>query len=176
MNIEILNAKEIKNVINRLAYELIEKEKDLKNVAFIGIRSRGDIIAERLQKVIKESDGTNVDMGILDITFYRDDLNRKSQMPEVKETSIDFDIEDREIIIVDDVLFTGRTIRAALDAVFDYGRPARIKLLVLLDRGGRELPIAPDYVGIEIKTKANDVISVRLDERGVKDSIFLEER
>lgn len=178
MRKEMLNANEVKNVVNRLAYELIEfvEKHDPKDVVFIGIRSRGDVIAERLHRVIQEQNGNDIPIGILDITFYRDDLNRMGEFPTVEQTLIDFDIDNKHVILIDDVLYTGRTIRAAMDALFDYGRPASIKLLVLLEKGVRELPIAPDYIGVQAKIDETQFIKVELLEVDGRDSICLEER
>lgn len=176
MNKCIASAKEMTNVLNRLAYEVIEKETDLNNVAFIGIRSRGDVIAERIRARVKKSTKAKHDLGILDITLYRDDLSLRGDIPEVKSTTIDFDINNRHLIIVDDILFTGRTVRAALNALFDYGRPASVKLLVMVDRGNRQLPIAADYVGITLATGAHDRVRVRVKETDGEDGILLEEK
>lgn len=176
MGTQHVTAKELSNVINRLAFEIIEKEKDFSSLAFIGLRSRGDIIARRVKEVIEKSENTQIPLGILDITLYRDDLDKKQQVPMVKETLIDFDIEAKKVILIDDVISTGRTIRAAMEALFAYGRPDLIRLLVLADRGGRELPIHPDYCGMNIDPPRGHFINIKISEDKKKDEIVIEKR
>jgi pyrimidine operon attenuation protein/uracil phosphoribosyltransferase len=164
MSKQILDSKEIKRALTRIAHEIIEKNKGVENLCLIGIQKGGVILAERLAKLIETIEGKTIDVGALDITFYRDDLNIKKEQPVVKSTNITFPITDKTVILVDDVLFTGRSIRAAMDALIDFGRPAYIQLAVLIDRGHRELPIRADYVGKNIPTSFNDSVEVILTE------------
>jgi len=166
---EILNASEMKRIIMRMYHEFVEDVQDLKKVSLIGIRSGGVFLAERLKQYLKEFDDLQVDMGFLDITLYRDDLSRLGYLPTLKKTDIQFSIDNRIILLVDDVIYSGRTIRAAMDALIDFGRPAVIKLAVLIDRGGRELPIQPDYTGRKITAKKNEIIDVHFKEQGYKE-------
>jgi pyrimidine operon attenuation protein/uracil phosphoribosyltransferase len=166
----------------RIAHEIIEKNSDMGQLALVGIHTRGAHLAHRLFRLIKEFSGYELPVGELDISLYRDDvaargsLNVRSRMtqPEVKGTNLPFSIDDKTIVLVDDVLFTGRTIRAAIDALFDYGRPARIQLAVLVDRGHRELPIRPDFVGKNLPTAQDERINVHLDEVDEQDEVLLE--
>jgi pyrimidine operon attenuation protein/uracil phosphoribosyltransferase len=137
----VVEADSFRRMVTRLAYEIVEKNKGAENLALVGIRTRGDYLAKRLAQKIEETEGRNVPVGILDITLYRDDLRGKLEQPELKSSNILFDTTGKVIVLVDDVLFTGRTIRSALNALMDLGRPERIELLVLVDRGHRELPI-----------------------------------
>lgn len=152
MSADILKSKDISRAVIRIAHEIVEKNKGAKNLALIGIRTRGAILSQRLRDKIKKIEDTDVLHGILDITLYRDDLGSGLQNPEVKATEIPFSLEGVDVILCDDVLFTGRTIRAAIDALMDFGRPASVQLAVLIDRGHRELPIRPDFVGKNIPT------------------------
>ena len=161
---KLMDKEAIHRALTRVAHEIIEKNKGIEGVSLIGIRTRGVILAERLQKYIKQFEGAEVPLGILDITLYRDDLTSIGTKPIVHETQINFDINGKKIILVDDVLFTGRTIRAALDALIDFGRPANIQLAVLVDRGHRELPIRADYVGKNIPTSQDQNVRVVLAE------------
>lgn len=161
---KIMDQEAIRRAIQRLAHEIVEKNKGVDDLSLVGIRTRGVTLAERLNESIKQIEGRSVPVGILDITLYRDDLTMVSTQPVVHETQIDFDLTDKKIVLVDDVLFTGRTIRAALDALIDFGRPASIQLAVLVDRGHRELPIRADYVGKNIPTALNQNIKVKLKE------------
>ncbi len=161
---KILDQENIRRAMMRIAHEIVEKNKGTDNLCLVGIRTRGAILAERLSECIKTIESKSVPVGILDITLYRDDLSMVAQQPVVHETLIDFDISDQKIILVDDVLFTGRTIRAALDALIDLGRPATIQLAVLIDRGHRELPIRADYVGKNIPTSFDENVKVVLQE------------
>jgi len=165
----------IHRALLRMAHEILEKNKGTEGLCLVGIRTRGVILAERLKEGIKGIEGRDVPVGVLDITLYRDDLTMISAHPVVRETRIDFDITDKKIILVDDVLFTGRTIRAALDALIDFGRPSQIQLAVLIDRGHRELPIRADYVGKNIPTSFKQNVQVLLketDEQG--DAVIIE--
>ena len=162
--IKIMDKEAIRRAVTRMAHEILEKNKGVEDMAIVGIRTRGVILAERLKKAIKEIEGKDVLSGILDITLYRDDLTLVGSKPLVRATEINFDINDKKIILVDDVFFTGRTIRAALDALVDFGRPSIIQLAVLIDRGHRELPIRADFVGKNIPTGKSQDVRVVLDE------------
>lgn len=168
---EILSAQEIKRALSRVAHEILEKNKNLENLALVGIQTRGIHLAKRLSNIIKESENITLPLGTLDINLYRDDLSMLSTHPVLKETNINFNIENKNIILVDDVLYTGRTIRAALDALMDLGRPAKIQLAVLIDRGHRELPIQADYVGKKVPTSRNEIVNVHLTERDKKENV-----
>ncbi len=154
----------VRRAIIRIAHEILEKNRGTENLCLVGIRTRGAVLAERIQKAVAEIEGVELLRGILDITLYRDDLTRIANQPIVHETCVDFDITDKRIVLVDDVLFTGRTIRAALDALIDFGRPECIQLAVLIDRGHRELPIRADYVGKNVPTAMNQDVKVLLAE------------
>lgn len=161
---KILDAKWIQRSISRLARQVVEDNNGAENLVVVGIRTRGVFLAERIVKEIKDIEGVEVPMGILDITLYRDDLDSHIHQPVVRGTDINFDFTDKVIILVDDILFTGRTIRAAMDELIDFGRPKMIKLLVLVDRGHRELPIKADYCGKEVETAQGEVLKLRLKE------------
>ena len=172
---QIMDQDAIRRAVLRMAHEILEKG-GVKDLALIGIRTRGVVLAERLRKAIKDIEGKDVPGGILDITLYRDDLTLVGAKPLVRETLIDFDITDKRIVLVDDVFFTGRTIRAALDALVDFGRPALIQLAVLVDRGHRELPIRADFVGKNIPTAKSQNVRVFLGESdGQSDHVDVEE-
>ena len=168
---EIATGQEVEKIIFRLAGE-IQAKIDLKNLALVGIRRRGVELAARLQNILQKK-SVKIPMGILDITLYRDDLSAVAKQPVVRETQIQFDLEEKDILLVDDVLFTGRTIRAALSELVDFGRPKSIKLLTLVDRGHRELPIQPDFTGKFIQTESNQPIEVHLKELDGEDKILL---
>ncbi|MEW5694223.1 MAG: bifunctional pyr operon transcriptional regulator/uracil phosphoribosyltransferase PyrR [Candidatus Hydrogenedentota bacterium] len=168
---KLLNEKEIEDTIKRIANEILDRHRD-KKIAIVGIHARGVIFADRVYKILKKS-CKNILRGTLDITLYRDDLDNLGTIPHVKGSELDFDVNGIVIILFDDVLFTGRTIRAALDEIIDYGRPAKIELAVLIDRGNRELPIKPDYTGKYIKTERNEYIKVRFKESDKEDAIYL---
>ena len=174
---KIMDKDNIRRAILRIAHEILEKNKGTDDLCLVGIRTRGALLAERVKECIEHIEGTVVPVGILDITLYRDDLTTIANQPVVRETLIKFDISDKKIILVDDVLFTGRTIRAALDALIDFGRPAQIQLAVLIDRGHRELPIRADYVGKNIPTAVNEDVKVVLAESDhKKDEVVVEKR
>ncbi len=174
---KILDKEAIRRALMRVAHEIIEKNKGIESLCIIGIRNRGAILASRLNECIKEVEGKTVPLGALDITLYRDDLSLISAKPVLRETQIDFDITDKNVILVDDVLFTGRTIRAALDALIDFGRPANIQLAVLIDRGHRELPIRADYVGKNIPTSQDQDVQVKLKESdNVEDEVVIKSK
>ena len=168
MNSIVFNEKDISRALTRIAHEILEKNKGAGNLAIVGIRTRGVTIAERIRKKINEIEDIEIDSGVLDITLYRDDLASGKQNPVIEKTNISFPLDGIQIVLIDDVLFTGRTIRAAIDALIDFGRPATVQLGVLIDRGHRELPIRPDYVGKNIPTsKTNRVQVLMLEDDGV---------
>ena len=171
---QLMSASEIDRTLVRLAHEILEKTKDLDLLAFIGIRRRGVPLAQRLASKIETLEKRKVPVGILDINLYRDDLSTVDIKPVVSATEISFDVEGKDIILMDDVLYTGRTIRAAIDAIFDLGRPAEVQLAVLVDRGHRVLPIRPDFVGKNVPTAQRERISVRLPEPdGVEEVVLV---
>lgn len=165
----IIKEQEINKIIKNLAIRVIKKYKDLSKVGIIGIYTNGVFIAKRLIEEIKNIENKEIPLGYLDITFYRDDLRFRKEINEPKETRIDFDVSDKDIILVDDVLYTGRTIRAAIEQVLEIGRPKSISVLVLIDRGLREIPIFAEFVGKEIITKKNQHIEILLKDTGSKE-------
>jgi len=169
----ILDGEALGRTLSRIAHEIIERNDDLDAVALVGIRTRGVPLAERLAELIEERSGTEVALGAVDITFHRDDRARPADQPVVTATELDFDLEGTTCVLVDDVLYTGRTIRAAIETLFEHGRPARVQLAVLVDRGHRELPIRPDYVGKNLPTSRSERIQVQLAEIDGGDSILL---
>jgi pyrimidine operon attenuation protein/uracil phosphoribosyltransferase len=173
---QLMSASEIDRTLVRLAHEILEKSDDLDNLAFIGIRRRGVPLAQRLARKIESLEKRPVPVGILDINLYRDDLTTVDIKPVVSDTEIPFSIQGKDIILMDDVLYTGRTIRAALDALFDHGRPARVQLLVLIDRGHRELPIEAKFVGRTVQTSDNEIIEVKFREIDQMEKVLLCER
>jgi pyrimidine operon attenuation protein / uracil phosphoribosyltransferase len=166
----LLDEEQVRRTLSRIAHEIIERNDDLESVALVGIHTRGVPLAQRLRRLVEERSGVRLDLGQLDITFHRDDVHVRSgnaprrAQPLVRDTKLDFELGGRTIVLVDDVLYTGRTIRAAIDALFEYGRPERVQLAVLADRGHRELPIRPDYVGKNLPTARDDRIHVELVE------------
>ena len=171
----ILDEAEIRRAVTRIAHEILEHNHGASGVVVVGIANRGDDLARRLAAEIERIEGATLPVGVLDITFYRDDIGMRAEAPEVHETRIDFDITGRTVVLVDDVLYTGRTIRAALDALVDFGRPTAIQLAVLVDRGHRELPIRADYVGKNVPTRRDEDVSVRLKELDGEDAVVVEE-
>ena len=169
----LLSADDVRRAVSRIAHEIVERDRDLSTLAVVGIRSRGDVLATRLVDAIAAHENTKVPRGSLDITLYRDDLTRIGYAPVVHESALDFSVDDKVVVLVDDVLFTGRTIRAAMDALIDYGRPRAIRLAVLVDRGHRELPIRADFVGKNVPTKLTDDVRVRLAESDGRDEVEL---
>lgn len=172
----VLDAQGLDRALSRMAHEIVERNKGLTDVVLIGIRSRGVYLAERLGQKLREIEHVTVPTGIIDITLYRDDLSRSRQQPQVKSTDIAFPINDRRVVLVDDVLYTGRTVRAALDALTDLGRPCRVQLCVLVDRGHRELPIRADYVGKNLPTAVDEEVQVRLRETDGRDEVAIVRR
>jgi pyrimidine operon attenuation protein/uracil phosphoribosyltransferase len=173
---QILDKDTISRSLMRIAHEILEKNKGIENLCLVGIRNRGVYLAKRLANYIRQIENASPLVGVLDITLYRDDLTLIANQPVVHKTEIDFDIEDKNVVLVDDVLYTGRTIRAALDALVDLGRPKTIQLAVLIDRGHRELPVRPDFVGKNIPTAKNETIEVRLEESDGKDEVVIVEK
>jgi pyrimidine operon attenuation protein/uracil phosphoribosyltransferase len=173
---KILDKTGIERTLMRIAHEISEKNKGTKELCLVGIRTRGAFLAERLAGCIEKIDNVKVPVGVLDITLYRDDLSIIAEQPVVHETQINFDINNKKVILVDDVLYTGRTIRAAIDQLIDFGRPKEIQLAVLIDRGHRELPIRADYAGKNIPTAQNEIVEVRLDEQDKIDEVVIVER
>ncbi len=169
----IMDAKAVERALIRVAHEIVEKNKGAENLAIIGIKTRGAYLAERIARLIEEIEKVKVPVGLMDITLYRDDIQSKLEQPVIQKTEILFDVVEKVIILVDDVLFTGRTIRAALDQVIDFGRPKNIQLAVLVDRGHRELPIRADYVGKNIPTAKDDQVKVKIIEVDKKDSVSI---
>ncbi len=173
---KILDKEAIERILTRIAHEILERNKGAKDLAIVGVRNRGIFLAERLARLIENIDGSKIPLGILDITLYRDDLSTINNQAVVQKTEIDFDVADKTIILVDDVLYTGRTIRAALDALIDLGRPRCIQLAVLVDRGHRELPIRPDYIGKNMPTSKDEIVEVHLDEADGIDEVIITQK
>lgn len=172
----LLSASEIERTLVRLAHEIVEKNNGSANLGLVGIKRRGAPLAQRLAKLIEIIEKRPIDVGTLDIEFYRDDLSTRSARPIVHAGSIGLDVTGRTIVLVDDVLYTGRTVRAALDALFDHGRPQRVQLLVLVDRGHRELPIEATFVGRTVQTTDAEIIEVQLEEIDTTEQVLLIER
>ena len=173
---QLMSASEIDRTLVRLAHEILEKSADLDKLAFIGIRRRGVPLAQRLARKIESLEKRTIPVGILDINLYRDDLTTVDIKPVVSGTDIPFSVQGKDIILMDDVLYTGRTIRAALDALFDHGRPARVQLLVLIDRGHRELPIEARFVGRTVQTSDSEIIEVKFQEVDQLERVLLVEK
>lgn len=172
----IADEEEMRRAILRISHEIVERNKGVEDLALVGIRRRGVPLAERIRSAIQAMEGQEVPIGVLDITLYRDDLASISPQPVVNSTELPFSVEERTIVLVDDVLYTGRTIRAALEAIMDYGRPRSIQLAVLVDRGHRELPIRADYVGKNVPTSGREVVKVMLRETDEEEGIIIEEK
>ena len=174
---KLMDKETLRRTLSRLSHEILEKNKGTKDLCLAGIRTRGAVLAERIQECIQQIEGVKIPLGVLDITLYRDDLTLVGTQPILRETLIDFDITEKKVVLVDDVLFTGRTIRAALDALTDFGRPASIQLAVLVDRGHRELPIRADYAGKNIPTSLDQDVQVILEEiDGKEDAVIIKKR
>lgn len=173
---KIMDKEAIERALMRISHEILEKNKGIKDLVLVGIRNRGVYLAQRLSALLEDIEGHRVPVGILDITLYRDDLTLIAPQPVVHKTEIDFDITDKNVVLVDDVLFTGRTIRAGLDELIDFGRPKSIQLAVLLDRGHRELPVKADYVGKNLPTSLKEIVEVHLKEADGKDEVVIVEK
>ena len=171
----IMTVQDIERALDRIALQILERNLQSDAIVIVGIHTGGVFLAERMQRIIEKREKISLPSGSLDITLYRDDWSRVSQNPIVKKTDISFEVEGKTLILVDDVIYTGRTIRAALDAIMDFGRPSSIQLAVLIDRGGRELPIQPDYTGMEIQVETNQQVHVLLHESGKKDEVVLDQ-
>ena len=171
----VMNKQEVSRTIKRMAYEIVEKSFGIKDLVIVGIQTRGVHLAKRIAGEISKIEDCTIPVGSLDITLYRDDVNLIANQPIVKETHIPVTVDDKRVVLVDDVLFTGRTIRCALDELIDFGRPKLVRLAVLIDRGNRELPIQPDFVGKVFKTSLQELICVEIEEQDGRDQVLLKE-
>jgi pyrimidine operon attenuation protein/uracil phosphoribosyltransferase len=169
----ILDEKKIKRALARIAHEILERNSEVESIAIIGILTRGAFLAKRIAKIIGELEGVDLPVGLMDISLYRDDVHSKLDQPIIQRTDIMFPVEDKNVILFDDVLFTGRTIRAALNQIVDFGRPRSIQLAVLIDRGHRELPIKADYVGVNIPTSRADKVVLEVSEKEGDDLVYV---
>jgi pyrimidine operon attenuation protein / uracil phosphoribosyltransferase len=169
----VLREDDVQRALTRIAHEIAERNADIAGLALVGIHRRGTFLARRLQEQLQELLGSDVPLGDLDIGFYRDDVSSRPDAPVVHASHVDFDVTGRTVVVVDDVLYTGRTVRAAIEALFDYGRPDRVQLAVLADRGHRELPIRPDYVGKNLPTSSSERVYVRLTELDGVDEVAI---
>lgn len=173
---QLLSAEEIGRTLQRLAHEIVEKSGGTKDLALIGVRRRGVPLSQRLAKIIHTFSGIEIPVGVLDITLYRDDLSTVAPQPVVQSTMIPFDVDGRDLVLVDDVLYTGRTVRAAMNGLFDLGRPRRVRLCVLIDRGHRELPVEASFVGRNVQTSDTEIVEVRLPEIDSEERVMLVDR
>ena len=173
---QLMTATEIDRTVQRLAHEIVEKSGGTSNLALIGIRRRGVPLAKRIALAMRGIDGVDVPVGILDITLYRDDLSKVAAQPVLQSSDIPFAVDDKDLVVVDDVLYTGRTIRAAMNGLFDLGRPKRVRLCVLIERGHRELPVEASFVGRAVQTSDAEIIEVRLNEIDQEERVMLVER
>ena len=171
----IMAAQDIERALDRIALQILERNVQAEDIVIIGIHTGGVFLADRIHRIIEEREKIRLPSGSLDITLYRDDWSRVSQNPIVKKTDISFEVEGKTLVMIDDVIYTGRTIRAALDAIMDFGRPSSIQLAVLIDRGERELPIQPDYTGMELQVESDQHIHVLLHEAGGVDKVVLDQ-
>jgi pyrimidine operon attenuation protein/uracil phosphoribosyltransferase len=171
----VMDAAHIKRALARIAHEILERNKGAERLVLIGIRNRGDILAKRIQAHVKEIESVELPLGILDITLYRDDFTSINYLPQIGKTEIPFDLNGKIVVLVDDVLYTGRTVRAALDEIIDFGRPKEIQLAVLVDRGHRELPIRPDYIGKNVPTSDDELVEVQIKEVDGIDKVTIRE-
>jgi pyrimidine operon attenuation protein/uracil phosphoribosyltransferase len=169
----VLGSEDLRRALVRIAHEILERQPEPERLAVVGIHRRGAILARRVRDLLAELLDVDVPLGDVDISFYRDDLSRRADAPVVNASHVDFDVDGRTIVVVDDVLYTGRTVRAAIEAIFDYGRPARVQLAVLADRGHRELPIRPDYVGKNLPTSRGERVNVRVVELDGTDAVTI---
>lgn len=173
--VKVLDTEQISRSITRLSHEILENNKGASRLAVVGVRTRGEHLAERIVEKMHQIEGEEVPLGVVDITLYRDDINHNAEQPIVRGTNLPFNVDAVRIILVDDVLYTGRTIRAALDAIIDFGRPRGVQLAVLVDRGHRELPIRPDFVGKSIPTSKKQAVRVHLVERDGEDAVYVKQ-
>ncbi len=173
---QLMTATEIDRTVQRLAHEIVEKSGGTANLALIGIRRRGVPLAKRIAHAMRGIDGVDVPVGTLDITLYRDDLSKVAAQPVLQSSDIPFPVDDKDLVVVDDVLYTGRTIRAAMNGLFDLGRPKRVRLCVLIDRGHRELPVEASFVGRNVQTSDSEIVEVRLNEIDQEERVVLVER
>lgn len=171
----VMDEKQVMRALMRISHEILEKNRGAKNLVIIGIRKRGEHLAKRIKKQIKDIESYDTPLGILDITLYRDDFTTIDYKPIVGKTEIPFDVNGKVVVLVDDVLYTGRTVRAALDAIIDFGRPKEIQLAVLVDRGHRELPIRPDYIGKNVPTSNHEIVDVLVNEVDGEDRVVIRE-
>jgi len=169
---KIIDKQGLDRILTRIAHEILEKNKGSQNLVLIGMRTRGEFLAKRIHKKIKLIDNVDLPLGVLDVTLYRDDFRTRMKQPEVSVSDITFDINEKDVILIDDVLYTGRTVRSALNALMDFGRPSSIQLSILVDRGHRELPIRADYVGKNIPTSQNQEVKVKMKEIDGEDAIY----
>ncbi len=173
---KLMDKDEIRRSLLRLSHQILEKNREIEDLVVVGIHRRGVTLAERISKMIEEIKGKKLPTGTLDITLYRDDLTRIAYQPVVRNTNILFPIDDKKVVLVDDVLYTGRTVRAAIDALIDFGRPKKIELVVLIDRGHRQLPIRADYVGKNIPTSPGEMVEVKVEELDGTDEVLILKR
>lgn len=172
----IMDAKSVERALVRIAHEIVEKNKGTQDLLIVGIKRRGDSLGRKIARIIGEIEKTEVPYGALDITFYRDDLQTIAHQPVVNQTELNHDVSNKTVVLVDDVLYTGRTVRAALDEILDFGRPKRVELAVLIDRGHRELPIKADYVGKNVPTSQKEIIGVRTQEEDGEEKVIIKEK
>lgn len=172
---KIMDEKKMNRTFSRMAMEILERNREISNLVLIGIQKKGVFVARRIQEYIKQIEGIDLPLGILDITLFRDDLHKKIRHPVVQKTEISFSIEDKDIVLIDDVIFSGRTIRAAMDSIFELGRPASVQLAVFIDRGHRELPICPDFKGKYLPTSRRERVNVKLLEIEKEDQVLIME-
>jgi pyrimidine operon attenuation protein / uracil phosphoribosyltransferase len=175
MSGKVMEPDDVRRALTRIAHEVLERDKGVTDVVLVGIADRGDDLARRLAQEIRRIEGVEIPVGVLDITFYRDDIGMRAEAPEVHETRIPFDVSGKTVVLVDDVLYTGRTIRSAMDALMDLGRPRKIQLAVLVDRGHRELPIRADFVGKNVPTRVDEDVRVAIREVDGEDAVLLDE-
>lgn len=171
--VKIMSAEDLNRTYKRFAHQFLEPHDQPDQLALIGMQTRGVYMGKRIVQFIKEEFGYEIDFGVLDVTFYRDDFRTKLKMPEVKVTEIPFDLYDRDVVLIDDVLYTGRTVRSAMDALMDYGRPRSIKFCCMVDRGHRELPICADYIGTKLPTHVQEEVSVKVKELDGEDAVYV---
>lgn len=170
---KVVDKQGLERLLTRISHEILERNTGSQNLVLMGMRTRGEFLAERISRIIKQIDNVDLPLGILDVTLYRDDFRTSLKQPMVSVSNITFDINGKDVILIDDVLYTGRTVRSALNALMDFGRPASIQLFILVDRGHRELPIRADYVGKNIPTSTNQEVKVKMEEIDGEDSIYL---